>query len=280
MVKLKYDDCPYHCSNGKVLDYETHRMVSCPHCSARREELAKEGLAENEVGDIEPLYRLLGVNSKYLEAKFVYDAVVPESERLFIEDDSVARQKELLEEIYLGLTVGELPDKSYCFGLGNKGRVDRLAYPLLAKAYLSGLRVARFISCGEYNRLYIAMSHEIETFHDSDLVIMLIPDGSTKADILSAKGLMQTRALKGKGIIFITTWSIEACSTLLGYFGEETYFLASGSFVEYTVSKKKGHSHYINQLTGVENEVYVDNYADDTSTTFESNRVNMMDLLK
>ena len=277
VVRLKYEDCPYNCSNGKILDYETRKLVPCPHCSARREELAKEGLAENEEGDIEPLYRLLGVNNKYLEAKFVYDAVVPESERLFLEDESVSRQKDLLEEIYLGLTVGEIPDKSYCFGLGNKGRVDRLAYPLLAKAYLGGLSVARFVSCGEYNRLYINMSSEIEAFLEKDIVLMLIPDGASKADILSAKGLMQSRALKGKGTIFITTWSIEACSILLGYFGEETYFLASGSFVEYKVSKKKKHSAYINQLTGVENEVYIED--NEPSPSRGSNMISMADLL-
>lgn len=278
MVKLKYDDCPFNCSNGKILDYDIHKLVSCPHCSSRREELAKDGLAENDAGDIEPLHRLLGVNNKYLEAKFVYDAVVPESERLFLEDESITRQKDLLEELYLGLSVGEKPDKSYCFGLGNKGRVDRLAYPLLAKAYLGGLSVARFISCAEYNRLYIAMSSEIEAFMEKDIVLMLIPDGSSKADILSAKGLMQNRALNGKGTIFITTWSIEACSILLGYFGEETYFLASGSFVEYKVGKKKKHSTYINQLTGVENEVYMDD--EEVKSPHNNNMISMADLLK
>ena len=276
MVKMKYDDCPFHCSNGKVLDYELKKLVPCPHCSEKKQELAKQGLAENEEGDIEPLYRLLGVNNKYLEAKFIYDAVVPEGERLFLEEESLNRQKDLLEEIYLGFSVGEIPDRSYCFGLGNKGRVDRLAYPLLAKAYLAGLSVAKFISCAEYNRLYINMSDEVESYLEKDIVLMLIPDGASKADILSAKGLMQSRALKGKCTIFITTWIIEACSILLGYFGDVTYFLASGSFVEYKVSKGKKHSSYINQLTGVENDVFIE----ESDAPRGSNMVTMAELLK
>ena len=278
MVKMKYDDCPYYCNNGKVFDYAIRKLVTCPHCGDRREELIKQGLAESEDGDIEPLYRILGINNRYLEAKFVYDSVVPEAERLFLEEESVKRQKELLEEIYLGLTVGELPDKSYCIGLGNKGRIDRLAYPWLAKAYLAGVEIAKFTSCIEYNRLYIAMDSEVEAYLEKDLVIMLIPDGSSKADILSAKGLMQSRALRGKATIFITTWSIEACSTLLGYYGEETYFYASGSFVEYKVSKKK-RSNYINQLTGVENEVYREE-EDSFSSSNGFNMVSMEYLLK
>ncbi|MGV3076322.1 hypothetical protein ACEE21_14655, partial [Clostridium baratii] len=161
-------------------------------------------------------------------------------------------------------------------GLGNKGRIDRFAYPLLAKAYLSGLSVARFISCSEYNRLYVAMDDAIESYMEKDFVLVLIQDGASKADILSAKGLMQSRALKGKGTLFVTTWSIEACSTLLGYFGEETYFLASGSFVEYKVSKKKKHSNYINQLTGVENEVFVE----EDEEPRRSNMVTMADLIR
>lgn len=277
MVKMEYADCPYKCSNGQVIDYDLKKLVPCPHCFKKRDELAKQGLAENDQGDIEPLHRLLGVANKYLEAKFVYDAVVPDAERLFLEGESVSRQKDLLEELYLGLTVGELPDKSYCIGLGNKGRLDRLAYPMLAKAYLAGLSVAKFLSCSEYNRLYVAMSDEIGSYLEKDLVLVLIQDGASKADILSAKGLMQSRALKGKGTIFITTWSIEACSTLLGYFGEETFFLASGSFLEYKVSKKKKHSAYINQLTGVENEVFVESEEVSPKGT---NMVSLSDLLK
>lgn len=281
MISLKYDDCPYGCHNGKIFDYELRKNIICPYCGSKREELARQGLAENDEGDIKPLHRLLGIENKYLEAKFVYESVVPEAERLFIEEESLDRQKELLDDIYLGLTVGELPDMSYCIGLGNKGRVDRFAYPLLAKAYLSGLSVARFISCYEFNRLYISMDSSVEEYLDRDFVIMLIEDGASKADILSAKGLMQKRALNGRGTLFVTTWSIEACSMLLGYLGDETYFLANGSFLEYKVSKKKKRSTYINQLTGVENEVFVESEEPSINRgrADTSNEVSMADLL-
>lgn len=266
-IKLSYNECPYHCTNGKVMDYKLVKLIPCPYCSEKRKQLADEGVAETELGDLESLPKILGIDNQYLRAKFVYDAVIPEGEKIFLDEESLNRQKDILDDIYLGLTVGQLPDKSYCIGIGNKGKIDRLAYPLLAKAYLSGLKVAKFISCGEYNRLCINMSIELERYYNSDLVLMLIPDGSSKADIASAKGLMQTRALNGKCTIFITTWVIEACSILLGYFGDETYFLATGVFVEYKVSKNgKKHSKYINQLTGVENETYNNNEDEVRST--------------
>lgn len=274
-LKVSYDECPYHCNNGKLFDYKTNTIIPCPYCSEKRKNLANEGLVEVENGDLMSLPTILGINNQYLKTKFVYDSVIPEGERVFLEDESLKRQKEICEDIYLGLTVGEVPNKSYCIGLGNKGRIDRFAYPMLAKAYLSGLSVSKFISCAEYNRLCINMSQELESYYEKDFVMMLIPDGASKADIASAKGLMQTRALNGKPTIFITTWQIEACSILLGYFGDETYFLATGVFVEYKVGKGKPKSHYVNQLTGVENDVY-----SDESPIKGANMVSMAELLK
>lgn len=250
------EDCPYHCNNGKLMDYELKKIVPCPYCSEKKNELAKDGLAEDTDGSIISLPTMLGINNKYLNSKFIYESVIPDGEKVFLDEESVKKQGEVLEDIYLGLGVGELPERSYCIGLGYKGSIDRVAYPLLAKAYLSGLSVAKFISCTQYNRMCINMSDEVEGYYTKDLVIILIQDGASKADIASAKGLMQTRALNGKCTIFLTTWVIEACSMLLGYPFDDTYFLATGVFVEYKVGKNKKKSHYINQLTGVENETY------------------------
>lgn len=279
-MKMGYEDCPYHCNNGTILDYKLKKLVPCPYCSERRKELADSGLAEDNNGDLVSLPRILGIDNEFLRARFVYDSLIPEGERIFLEDDSVARQKEVMDELYLGLTVGQLPDRSYCFGLGNKGKIDRMAYPMLAKAYLAGLSVARFVSCTEYNRMCVNMDDGVDEFLDRDFVMVLIPDGASKADIASAKGLMQGRALKGKATIFVTTWVIEACSILLGYWDDPSYFLAAGSFVEYKRSKKGGHSHYINQLTGVENSVYIEESSDEDNYSPGITRVSMEDLLR
>lgn len=255
-LKMKYDDCPYHCVEGKIFDDELRDFIPCPHCSEKRKELANEGVAEMENGDIGSLPSILGINSQFLRSKLVYDAIIPEGEKVFLEPESLDCQKKELEDLYTGLSIGQLPERSYCFGLGNKGMIDRMAYPILARAYLSGLRVSKFISCSEYNRMCINMDSDVEDYFDSDFVMMLIPDGASKADIASAKGLMQTRALKGKPTVFVTDWVIEACSILLGYYEDTSYFLARGVFVSYKVSKNKKKSHYINQLTGVNNDTY------------------------
>lgn len=249
----KFEDCPYNCTNGKLMDRRLKKYIPCPYCSQKKKELANKGMAETIEGNVDLLSSILGVQNDYMKAIFSYDACVPDGERLYIDKDSIERQKTMSEEVYLGLTVGQCPDRSYCFGLGNKGRVDRFVYPLLAKAYLSGLTVSKFISCTDYNRLLVNMSYELDDLYSNDVVIMLICDGSSKADIAAAKGLMQSRALRGKSTIFVTTWSIEACSILLGFWNDPSLFMATAVFLEYRSSGKNKHSHYINQLTGVEN---------------------------
>lgn len=254
IVKNHFDDCPYGCnSNGMLLDSDTGNMVQCPHCSKKKKELLKQGYVETEEDETLPLSTVLGIESPYLSTKFVYDAVIPDGERLFIEEESLEWQREFSENLYLGLTVGQLPEESVCFGISIKGNIDKFAYPMLAKAYLGGLSIGKFISCTEYNRLVFNMDDIVDEFYNCDFLMMLINDGSNLAEISSAKGLMQTRALKGKPTIFITTWTIEACSGLLGFSEDSgSYFMAKPVFIKYKSSKGKS-SHYINNLLGVEN---------------------------
>lgn len=255
VVKNHFEDCPYNCNqNGMLLDFNTGKMVSCPHCSKKKKELLAKGLAETEENEVLPLSTILGIENAYLSEKFLYDVVVPEGESVFIEQESLDWQKEIAEDLYLSLSVGNLPEYSMCFGISIKGRIDRFVYPMLAKAYLSGITVGKFISCSEFNRMLFKMDDEVDNMYSCDLLMMLINDGSNLAELSSAKGLMQTRALRGKPTIFVTTWTIEACSGLLCNVGEKELFLAKPVFLKYKSSKNNKSSHYINNLLGVENE--------------------------
>ena len=253
-VKNHFEDCPYNCNaNGMLLDTNTGKMIPCPHCFKKKKELLAKGFAETEENEVLPLSSILGLENPYLSEKFLYDVIVPEGETVFIEQESLDWQREMADDLYLGLSVGNLPETSLCFGISIKGKIDRFAYPMLAKAYLSGLSVGKFISCSEFSRLQFKMSDEVDDYYSVDFLMMLINDGSNLADISSAKGLMQTRALKGKPTVFVTTWTIEACSGLLSGIGEEELFLAKPIFLKYK-SRNGKQSHYINNLLGVENE--------------------------
>jgi len=259
-IKNHYEGCPYNCNtSGKILDAETGKMVDCPHCSKIKKELLSKGVALTEESSSEVMLSdILGIKSKYLSRNFVFDTVIPDGEAVFIEGESIDYLRVETENLYKQICLGEVPEVSYCFGISIKGKVDRLAYPMLASAYLKGLKICKFITCSEFSRLQLRGDDVIDEMYAADLLIMLIGEGSTKGEISCAKGLMQARALKGKATIFITTWTIEACSLLLGYRSEDSLFLAKPVFVRYKNSKKQ--SNYINQLTGVENGRYNGGY--------------------
>ena len=254
-IKNHFEDCPYGCNpEGKILDPNSGKMIPCPHCSEKKRRLLEQGMAVEETTDKEvKLNTLLGVNSRYLSEVFVYDTVIPESERVFIEDSSYESQRQEAEELYNAMVLGMKPDKSYCFGISIKGRIDRFVYPMLAKAYMNGLSVAKCISCSEFSRLQLRMNEDLDDYINSDIAIMVINDGCTNGDLACAKGLMQSRALRGNPTIFVSTWTVEACSALLGSKRDDnTMFMAYPSFVEYRKSNGK-HSNYINNILGERN---------------------------
>ena len=258
IAKSHYDDCPYGCnSKGMILDTNLGKLVPCPHCSEKKKKLLSEGYAEAEdSGERVSLNTIFGIESEYLSTKFAYDGVIPEGERVFIDKDSLGFQKDEAEALYYDLSLGTVPESSYCFGISIKGRIDRFVYPMMAKAYLAGLTVEKFISCSEWSRMCFNMDKAVDSYYSSDLVFMLLNDGANLNEFAAAKGLMQSRALKGRPTIFITTWTVEACSGLLGFSRESSLFLARPVFVEYIKGKnKKSHTRYINGLLGVENDL-------------------------
>lgn len=280
LVKSHFEDCPYHCNDrGLILDTELGKMVDCPHCSKRKRELLAKGYVESEDDSKISLSTALGINNQYLSQKFVYDSIVPDGELLFIEDESVEWQRSESEELYYALSTGQLPEISYCFGISIKGRIDRFAYPLLAKSYLNNLSVAPFISCTEYCRKIYKISEDLDLYLECDVLLMLINEGASLADINAAKGLMQTRALKNRPTIFVSTWTIEACSALLGYKDDASLFLAKPVFLKYKSGKNSKHSGYINKLLGVENDVYTEEDYKSEGPKNNGRTVSLVDLL-
>lgn len=254
-ILMSFEDCPYHCNNGKLFDRNSRKEVPCPYCSKKRRELEKAGLMKTEKEDPVSISEALGIDCAYIKPVFNYDAVIPEVERAYLNEDIYKIQKEKMEELYNGLLIGKLPNHSMCFGLGVKGKVDLVAYPMLVKAYISGISVARFVDCNEYARKTYQMDFDfVDSLLSKDFAMMLIPEGSSSVGISAAKGFMQERALKGKPTVFLTTWSVEACSAFLGFYGDKSLFMASAYFIKYETHGDSRHSRYINHLTGVKNK--------------------------
>lgn len=233
-IKSHFDDCPYGCNDkGMLLDESTRTFVKCPHCWEKRKELMRGSVDDTGVEnlDLAELRKKFGSEGLYLSGEFSYDAIVVEGERLLLDAESLEYQEAEIKELLNCLKRSELPRCSYCFGIESRGRVDRLAFPILADAYKNGLSVCRFISANEYGRIVNTLEDEIDEFYANDLVVMLLNEGITKSVISSVKGLMQIRGLAGKPTVFVTTMERSRVESILDC-GEETYLLSKPVFLK------------------------------------------------
>lgn len=238
------EKCKYNCSNGRIFDPNIQSWVVCPECKGKKMKELDEHPEKSQ--------ELFGISAEDLSGVLVPEAIIPRNERGYLEDESFKTLSDTLKEIYAKLNQGNSLKESYCFGLGVKGKVNELIYPLQKVGYSSGLSISKLVTAIGLSQMLLSQSIDEDLF-SSDLCIVLINEGCSKADVSACKGLMQERASRGLGTIFVTTWSVEACSNLLGYYEESDLYLAKPVFVKYKYSEKK--SNYINNLYGVDNSL-------------------------
>lgn len=236
--------CIYNCNNGRIFDVNIRSWVPCPVCKDKK--LKEFEIDENEISE------KLGVDGSSLSGVLVPEAIIPSNERGYIEPESFESLSSNLNEIYSRLVQGKSIKKSYCFGLGVKGKIKELVFPLQKVAYTSGVDVVKFISAIGLSQMLLKQSLP-ENIFTGELCIILVNEGCSKADVSACKGIMQERATNGLGTVFVTTWSIEACSNLLGYESDDDCYLAKPVFIRYKYSER--HSNYINDLFGVDNSL-------------------------
>ena len=242
-MSKKVEKC--HCVNGRMFDPNIQQFVVCPLCKGKSREIIEEDSKESE--------EILGIGSGGWSGELVPESIIPKSERAYIEDITFQSLKEEMMSLYNSLVLGKKPKYSVCFGLGVKGRFDGLAYSLLSQAYKGGLRVSPFLSAFSLSNMLLNQDFSIVEYFDTDVCVVLVNEGCTKADVATCKGLLQERSFRNNATIFITTWSVEACSNLLGGYDDESLALAKPVFVKYKYSGES--SPYINDLYGEKNYI-------------------------
>lgn len=258
-IPNQFEDCPYHCDNGRVFNPFTREYEPCPACADKKQALIKGIDPETKLRTGQDLKDLLGFTSRNLDEHVTISALIPPDEQKYIEEESITKIEEAIKTILKYVdTYSRLPN-SYCFGLGIKGDIEKFAFLLLARAYRAGYSISRFLSISEIHRWNsMDKTQELEDLVNKDLALILLPDGFRAAERDTAKGIMQQRGIKGHATIFLTTWKIESVSGLLNaYNNPDMLTMARPVFVEYK-SKKSSHSNYINNLTGMVNESVID----------------------
>ena len=248
-MKLHFDDCPHNCNaSGKLFDRNIKTMIDCPYCKEKRKSLTKGEEDVKVRGEMVSMQEALGFSDPYLSPYYSFDALIPEEEMSMVMKESLIGVSDSIDELRGKLALGELPERSYCFGLARKGFVEKLAYPLLAKAYEMGIQSCKYVSSREYYARYIQDKPTLE-YLDTEFLVVVVNSGSKYQELMLVRGLMESRATKGKATVFVTNCDIDECSLLLGYIGNASKYYASPYFVERNKTVDN-HSYYSDKIRG------------------------------
>jgi hypothetical protein len=240
-LKQSFPDCPYHCYNGELMDRKAHKMYPCPYCEEQRKKIAKGATTDVEVFDKKTGRRttlqktfaeLIGIEGRNISHKFIWEAVIHETERKYITPDSLKFLEENLTEVYNHIVMGKRPKKSYVFGLGYKGDPELIMHPMLARAYMEGLTICKPLTT--LDLLY--RSIEYDSFREeltADICFVLLLPNGVKAQVSEAKALMEARSVKGLPTIFITTGSPRLFTMLYDRYPSSRQNLATAAFAKY-----------------------------------------------
>lgn len=241
-----YAGCKYNCDrNNMVYDRARGKKVPCPHCSKIAENhynapnSPETKLEFDELGITDPIY--------------TWSKVVSVQTLRRLEPESIDEvENEVNQILDVVRTSNEGFKESICVGITEKGKPEHIAMPILAFGLKAGKTVGKLITASEYNIALIKNNLDtLEAMWKSTVVPIIIDYGTTKESIMAVKGLMEIRALKGLSTILITTWRMEALSSLLSWKDDPTLSQARAVFLQYkTTGNAKPMSGYMRGITG------------------------------
>lgn len=192
---------------GKVYSPELGCFVPCPECAKRRQdEVQKTNFSTK-----------MGMSAKNLSGELVLDAIFPDKDKYM--KDSIEKEFTFianLYSLYKDSSFLEKPEfESACICLGETGRIELCALPIMQAAYESGYTVAKLIS----SRDLCAMQRKYDSSYGevrySDVVFIVMPDVIPFEQLSSCKSLMRERASLSLPTYFVTNAKREDCSLLL-----------------------------------------------------------------
>lgn len=245
-MRISFPDCPYHCTNGILVNPYKGVSIPCPHCEQKRKEKVTNLQSTVEEKSI---YEQLRITQPFTGSDFNMKRLIPDYALKYIEPESVEVVERFLNEMFTMIGIGEYLDYSVMFNMGKKAHVDNLIVPYMLKAYENGIKVAPYLDVLTLCKL----RRELETtgtnfsytdnwgssFNDyveADICFVYIDAGVTQNGVDCVKGLMQIRASKGRPTYIVTDYWRRGISDLVSEEDEKCLNLAYLVSVEY---KKK-----------------------------------------
>lgn len=230
--------CPNRCVNGFYINPYTHKKEKCKYCADKRKEDILSGDKDIRKDLCLPEY--------YLGYSFDVNAVIPQSALKNLSEESVDTVKTAMSDLIAKVSLGEIPEESILFNFGSKVNENNFVYPLIVRSYMAGLKTSPVIMGYDLYQYRLASENaydeekKYQSLLDDDICVVVLDTGSTKNNIMCAKGFMQLRAYKCKPTIFVTNiWRTDVLAlcneddthqfglaTLYGveYLGKETVY--------------------------------------------------------
>ena len=245
---MSLEGCSYNCNTEyKIFDPITRSMIPCPDCYNKIREGLARGIAPADGGDLMAEYHLRHLT-------YTWEELVPKYSIPHLDPEKLQDVKGTIQIVcdLLGEVGGSL-DRSYCFGITEKGYPERLAEPMIMRALHSGKSVAPLYTASDYNEMLIKGDVESsDALINSSVVVMIVDQGITKDGILAVKNLLERRGIRYRPTILITTWSMSALSMLLSWDGEggSSFTQCEPHFLSYKNSTEGRKNWYMRGITG------------------------------
>ena len=208
---LSFNNCPYNCNNGVVLDAIRKSKDDCPYCKEVRKRLLNGSLKLQEGLTLQEKLQLtkpvIGYNT------FDMKMVIREKDRVFIDSESLTDVENKMQELLDYVNAKRPLEYSVLFNCGKK--VHELDYlsMLIAKAYENGFSVSPLLFDDDLIDLRNAdlkgtldskQQYLKSVIYTSDICVVDILASATKDHVMLVDALLTKRARNGKATIVLT----------------------------------------------------------------------------
>lgn len=242
---METTECKYGCIDGLYFEPNQRRKLPCPDCSKDRAKNIRIGLGysenydENGVPDMVSLQEIVGFPVTDVD-RYDFEKVLSRENARSVKsglNETMSMMQEIMDKAALGVS---LPD-SYVVGLNSKCNLKHFVASIILSYYKSSGKTYKALSIKDYLALAKTRTdmlnyadyeehHKIwDKIHSARCLVVFLTSGGNREEIESAKGLMQSRALKGEGTVFVTTMPSSYLRELTT--GDEPQMTATGSHI-------------------------------------------------
>ena len=211
-MMLSFDDCPNKCRDGYYIDPYKHSKVQCEYCKNKRIEITKNKVSVVDYKTNKNIEGTLNLPSSLNGMNYDFDSLFVASERKKFTEESVDLANQELNELMNNASIGLFPDYSVFINLGIRANHMNFIYPYMMRLYQNGVNICPLLTPIDIIELRQEFSDNKignSSIKYTDLLkrsacIIYLDAASQSSSILTVKGLMELRALRGMSTVIVT----------------------------------------------------------------------------